>query len=143
MEPPESLSPSTFLKMDVKSRLSENFPSTAASNFLDCLTKSGDVDFHISQTSWLKLRPRGIVVPIIPIRSGEDVLTMPISLPIFPGVLPLTPVLITRYGVLDVHTLPDAAPTKISFVAGVRSIYGIILIAEIHGLVGRGKTGMV
>ena len=129
--------------MDFKLQLLDNFPSTIASNFWDCLTKPGLVNFHISPTSWLKLRPQVGEVPIIPIRYEEDVSTMPIALSMLPGVLLSTPVLLTFCGVLNVHAPPDAVSTNISFVTGVRSIYGVNLIAEFPWFVGRGKAGMV
>ena len=143
MESSESLSPITLLKMDVKSKLSENFLSTAASNFGDFLTKPGEVDCHIYPTYWLKLKPQGGAVPIIPIRSRQEFSTMPIELPMLPGVLPLTPVLLTLCGVLDVHASPGAVSVEIYFVTGIGSVGEINLITAIPGLVGRGKTGMV
>ena len=147
LKPSESLSPITLLKMDVELQLLGNFPSTTASNFWDCLTKSGGVDFCISPTSWIKLRPQGGSVPIIPIRTGEEISTMPMELPILPGVLPLTPVILTCRGFLDVHAPLNVASAKISFVSSVRSVYGINLIAAIYwsvpGFVGGGNTGMV
>ena len=66
-----------------------------------------------------------------------------ISLPMSPGVLPLTPVLLTHRGVLDVHAPPNASSAKISLVTGVRSIGGVNLTTAIPGFVGGFKTGMV
>ena len=72
---------------------------------------------------------------------------MPISLPISTGVLQSAPVVLTCQGVPDVHTPPDAASAKISFVVGVKSICGTNLITvipwSILEFVGGGKTGMV
>ena len=42
VEPSESLSQITLLKMDSESRLLDIFLSTAAPNFCDCLTKPGE-----------------------------------------------------------------------------------------------------
>ena len=81
--------------MDIESRLLGNCISTAASNFWDCLTKPGEVDYCLLPTSWLKLSPQGGVVPIIPIITGEEVSMMPIALPMSPGVLLLMPILLT------------------------------------------------
>ena len=128
--------------MNVKSGLSENFQPTSASNFWYCLTKSGEVDFRISPTFGLKLRPKSGSVPIIPIGADEDISTMPLALPMLPGVLPSTPVLLTLHGVLDVHTPPNAASTAISFIAEVRSICGVNLTVAIPGFVGRDKKRM-
>ena len=89
------------------------------------------------------LRPKGGALPIIPIRAGEDVSTIPIELSIPPGVLPLTPLLLTCRGVLDLHAPPDTACTNISFVTSVRSVGGVNLITAIPGFVGGGETGMV
>ena len=49
-----------------------------------------------------------------------------------------TPVLLILRGVLLVHVLPDVASAKISFTAGVISVYGVSLIVR---FVDRGKTG--
>ena len=118
-----------------------------ASNFWDYLTKTGEVDCHIFPTSWLNLRPYGMAVPIMPIRTGEEILMITIALPILPGVLPPTPVLPTFQGVLDVHTPPDAMSATISFAAGVRIIHGVNLIAaapwSIPRFVDGVNTGMV
>ena len=89
------------------------------------------------------MRPQGGVVPIIPIRSGEDISTMPIEFLFLPGVLPYTPVILPRRRALDAHTPLNAAFAMIFFVTGVRNVYGINLIAAIPWFVGRGKTGMV
>ena len=59
---------------------------------------------------------------------------MPIFLPMLPGVLPLTPVLLTRHVVMDVHAPPDDASANISFAAGVRSAGGVNIISTIPGL---------
>ena len=73
--------------------------------------------------------------------------TIPIALKMSPGLLTLTPVLLTCCGVLDVHAPPDAASATISVVAVIRRVCGANLIIaipwSIHGLVGGGKTGMV
>ena len=54
-------------------RLSVNCRSIEVSNLLDFL-KSGVVDCHISSISGLTLSPQGgAVVPIVPIRAGEEV----------------------------------------------------------------------
>ena len=60
LELSESLSQINLLKTDVKSQSPKNFPSTTASNFWDCLTKSGEVYCrlfatvldHIDSTGW-------------------------------------------------------------------------------------------
>ena len=130
------------MKVDVKLRLSDNFLSTEASYFWDCLTKPGGVDFRIFPTSWIKLRPQGGAVTIIPIRYGEDFKKMLITLSMPPGVLPSTPLLLTCRGVLDIHVPPDTASATLYFISGIRSVCGINLIAAIPGFVGRGKTGM-
>ena len=117
--------------MDVKSQLLENFPSTAASIFWDRLTKPGEEDCRILPTSWLKLRPQGGEVPKIPIITGEDVSMKPITFPILPVVLSLAPVLLTCKKSLGVHALANAVSTTISFIPGIRSTYGVNLIAVI------------
>ena len=86
-------------------------------------------------SSWLKLRPQGGKVTIIIIRSGKDISIMLIELSILPGVLPLTPVLITCHILLGFHVLP----TAIYFVTGVRSICGVNLISSIPRFVGGGQ----
>ena len=72
MEPLKNLSPSTLLKIDVEYRLSENFLSMTSSNFGGCLTKPGEMDFHISPKSWMWLRSQGGEVTTIPIKAGEE-----------------------------------------------------------------------
>ena len=93
------------------------------------------------------LRPKGGLVPTIKIRSGEYFSTMSIALPMFPGVLPSTPVPLTCHGVLDVHASPKAVSATIYFITGIRSIYGVNIIATtlwlIPRFVGGVKTGMV
>ena len=79
-----------------------------ASNFWDCLTKPGEVGFRLSTTCWLTLRPQGGEVQIITIRIVEDGSTIPIVLPISPGVLLSTPALLTRRVAIDVHAPTDA-----------------------------------
>ena len=111
--------------------------------FLDYLTKPGEVNFHMSPTSWLRLRPQGEAVPIITIRAGEDISTMPIELPVLLGVIPPILVLLTCRRVLDIHAPPDAASVNISFVEGVRSVGGDNLITAIPGFVSGGNIGMV
>ena len=113
------------------------------SNFSDCLTKPGGVDFSTSLTYRIKLRPQGGAVPIIPIRSGEELSTMTTILSMPHGVLPLTPVLLTCHGVLDVHAPPYAASANISSLAGVRSVGGVNLIVPIPGFVYESKTGTI
>ena len=120
-----------FWKINVESQLSENVPSKKASIFWDCLNKSEELDCRISPTSWIKLRPQGGLVPIIPIRTGEDVSTIPIALPMLHGLLMLMPGLLTCCGVLWIHTLPDAVSTKIPLVAGVKCFCGVNLIVII------------
>ena len=100
MEPPECFSLNTLLKMDVKSGLSDFFPSTAESKFWDFLTKSWEIYCHILPTFGIKLSPQAGAGPRIPIRSGEDVSTMPISLKMSPGVHLLAHVMLTCRGVL-------------------------------------------
>ena len=51
-----------------------------------------------------------------------------------------TPVLLIYRGVLFVHEFPNAASSKISFAAVIRSVCGASPIAEILGFVNRGKT---
>ena len=143
MELSESFSPINFLKMDIELQLLDRFLSTVASIFWYCLTKPGEVDLRISPTSWIKLRPQGGLVPTIRIRSGEDVSMMLIELPMPPGVLPPTSVLLTRRGVLYIYAPPDLESAMCSFAAFVRSVCGVNLITEIIGFVGGGKTGMV
>ena len=48
-----------------------------------------------------------------------------------PGVIPLTPVLLTFRRFLLTHTLPDAASATTSFVAGVKSVCGTTTIGAI------------
>ena len=55
----------------------------------------------------------------------------------FPGLVLLTPVLLTCRSVLLVHAFPDAASANISFDAGAISVYGTSTI----GFVGGGWTG--
>ena len=98
MEPSDILSLSILLKIDVESGSLDNFTSTVASNFLDGLTKSGEVNFCISPTFGLALRPQGEEVPKIPIRDWEEFSTMRLALQMSPGVLPSTPVLLTCHG---------------------------------------------
>ena len=129
--------------MDVESGLLENFLSTVASSFRHCLTKSGEVDLRILPTSWLKLIPQVEAVPIIPIRSGEDVSTIPMTLPLSPVVLLSTPFLLTHHRFMDIHVMTNAVSAMISFVAGVRSVYVVNVIVAIPGFVGIVKTGMV
>ena len=105
------------------------------------------MDCRISPTSWLKLSPQDGAVPIITIRSGEDVSKMTIALPMSPEVLPSMAVLLTYQGVLDTHTPPNTASAMISFVTGIRIMGGVNLISTIpwstSGLIGGDKTGMV
>ena len=115
----------------------------AASNFWDCMTKPGEVDFRIFTTSYLWLRPHGGAVPMIPIRAGEDVSTIPMVLLILHGVLPLTHVLLTCRRVMWIHAPPDVASATTYFVKGIRSVCGVNLIAAIPGFICRVKTGMV
>ena len=129
--------------MDVELRLSENFPSTAVSNFWGFLTKPWEVDCRILSTSWINLIPQGVSSPIIPIIYGEDVSKIPITLSMPPGMLPLMPVLLNCRLVLDVHAPPDAMSTNVSFVSGIRSVGGVNIITKIPVFVSRGKTGMV
>ena len=145
MELSESFSPSTLMKIDVNSRLSENFLSTAASNFWNYLIRSGGVDFCVSPTSWLKLSPQSRSVPINPIIAVGDVSIIPISLPMLAGVLPLTPVLLNHCGVLDIHATPDDRHyvQNNSFFTGIRSVCGVKIITTIPGFIRGGNTGMV
>ena len=55
----------------------------------------------------------------------------------------MTPVLRTCHRVLDVKTPPDAVYTVIYFVAGVKSVCVINLIATILGFMGGCKTEMI
>ena len=93
------------------------------------------------------MRSQGDEVQIITIKNGADGSTIPISLGMLPGVLPLKPTLLARRGVLDVHVLPDAVSAIIYFVTGIRSICGVNLISanpwSIPELVGGVKKGMV
>ena len=93
------------------------------------------------------MRTQGGSVPIISIITKEEVSMMPIALPIFPGVLLMTPVLLTHQKILDVYILPNAVYAINYFVLGIRSNRGINLITatpwSIPGFVNRGKTGMV
>ena len=114
-----------------------------ASIFWYCLTKPGEVDYGISPTSYIKLKPQGGVVSTITIRYGEAVSMMLIELTIPPRVLPPTSVLLTRRVLMYIHTPPNFASAVFSFAAGVRSVCGVNLITEIIGFVGGGKTGMV
>ena len=123
--------------MDVKLQLLGNSPSRAV------YTKHRKVEFRIPPTSWTKLRPQGGAVPIIPIRSWEDVSTMPIELSMPPGVILLIPVLLTCRGVLDIHAPPEIVSAKVLFITGVRSANGVNLITKIPGFVGGENTGMV
>ena len=111
--------------------------------FWYCLTKPGKVDFRISPTSWIKLRPQCGTVPTIPIGYGYYVSTIPIALSIPYGLIPSTPVILTFRGVLDIHAPSDAVFVNISFVAGVRSIGCVNMISAIPGFFYGGKTGMV
>ena len=133
--------------MDVESISSCNFPSTTASNFWDFRTKHGEVDFRLLPTSWFKLRPQGREVPKITIRTVEDNSTALTALRMSPGVLSLTPVLITYRGVLLIHAPSEAVSTTTSFVAFIKRICGANIIGatpwSIHGFIGGVKTGMV
>ena len=73
------------------------------------------------------------------IRSGEEVSTIPIEFSILPGLLMLTPVLLTCCRVMNVHTPPDAAYATISFIAGIESVGGVNIIDTIPGVVLGGK----
>ena len=73
MELSESLSLITSVKMGGATRLLVNCRSMEMSNILDFL-KYGVADCHILSISGLKLSPQGgAVVPIVPIRAGEEV----------------------------------------------------------------------
>ena len=98
----------------------------------------GEVDCRVFPISRIMLRPQGgSVVPIIPIRSGEEFSLIPQSWPMFPGVVLSTPILLTCHSVLLVHMFPDVASAKISFTAGIRSVYGVREI----GFAGEGWKG--
>ena len=60
-----------------------------------------------------------------------------------PGVLLLTPVVLTCHGVLDINAPSDTMCANISFISGVRSVGGANLVATIPGLIVRGKIGVV
>ena len=118
-------------------RLLVNFWPMEVSNLLDFM-RSGEVDCRLFPISGIMLRPQGeALVPIIPIRYGEEVSLIPQSWPMFPGLVLLTPVLLTCRSVLLVHAFPDAASANISFDAGAISVYGTSTI----GFVGGGWTG--
>ena len=114
--------------------------------FLGFLTKPGEVDCNLSPIYWIKLRSQGGVVTTIKIRTGEEGSTMKIASPMLPGVLPLTPILLTRHGVLGVHAPPNSASATIYFITGVKSVFDVNLIGTIHwpihGFVRVSKTGM-
>ena len=100
MEPSYSLSPRTLLKMDAKFLSLEFFPSATISNVWDCLTNPQEVDCRLLLTSWLTLIPKVKEVTKIPIRTGEEDITIPIGLKMSPKLLPSMPVLLTLHGVL-------------------------------------------
>ena len=129
--------------MDAESGLLVNIMSTSASKFWDYLTKSGEVDFRISPTFGLKLRPQDRAITIITIKYGEEVSTIPIELPMSTGVLPLTQVILTFHGVLVIHAPTDAASTKINSVTGVMGVGGVYIISSIPGFIVGGKIGMI
>ena len=124
-----------------------NFPSIIVSNFWVCLTKPGEVDCCLFTTCWNTLRPKGEEVPTIPIRTGEGCSMTLKSLQMTPGVLPLTPVLLTCRGLLFIHTPPDVVSMTNYFLAGINSVYGANIISAIHWsipmFIPGGKRGMV
>ena len=123
LEQLESLSPSNSEKMGGATRLLFNCWLMEVLNLLDCM-RSGEVDCCISPISWITLRPHGEeVAPMIPIRAREEVSLIPHEWPMFPGMVPMTPLLLTYRGVLLVHVLPDVVCAKILFTAGVINVY--------------------
>ena len=65
--------------------------------------------------------------------NWEYVSTMPIAIPMFAGVLPLTPIILTFQGVLNDHAPPDAVSATISFVTVVRIACGVNLLPQSLG----------
>ena len=123
--------------MGSATRLLVNFHSMEVSNLLDLL-RSGVADCLLLQIYRTTLRPQGgAVVPMIPIISGEEVSLIPQACPMFPEVVPLTPVLLICRGVLLVYTLLDVVSAKIFFTVGVIRVCG----ASTIGFTGRVWTG--
>ena len=133
--------------MDVKYRLSKNFPSTAASNFWGFPTNPREVDYSLFATYWIALRKQVGEVATILISTGEGGSTMLTVWRISPGVIPSTPVRRTCQIVLLTHTPPDAASATTSFFQGVKSICGTNIIGaipwSIPGFIVGGTTGLV
>ena len=110
-----------------------NCRSMEVSNSLEFI-KSGIAGCLLLPISGLTLRPQGgAVVPIIPIRVWEEVLLISQAWTIFPGVVPLTPFLLTWWGVLLVHALPNVSSVNIFFAAGVIGICGASTIVFSSG----------
>ena len=103
-------------------QVSGNFLSTIVSNILVCLTKLGEVDFHLFPTSWLTLMPQVGEVPTAPIRTGEGGSMTLTALQMLPGVVPSTPILITCSGVLLIYAPSDDVSVTTSFVAVIKSV---------------------
>ena len=82
----------------------------------------------------------GILVLLLSLEAGVKYFLIPQLIGVENGMDLSTPVLMIHCEVLLVQALPNVASVNISFTAGVSSICGVILITEILGFVGGGKT---